>query len=136
MFRRIRKDVSKTRIALLFLAVYAAVTQVLFQTFCPYAVLVGRPCPGCGLTRAGLSLLCGQPLLAARWNAAIFLWVPYLLYLFIFRYVLGKKIPAFYPVTIIVCLGTLLYHGWRLWTGTCISIPCTGLLRLALFRFV
>jgi len=42
------------------LAVYFVGTQWLFGTVCPVLFVVGVPCPGCGLTRAGLLFLGGQ----------------------------------------------------------------------------
>lgn len=47
-----------TRVALVFGALGTAVALEL--PLCPFAITTGKPCPGCGLTRAGLALLFGD----------------------------------------------------------------------------
>lgn len=136
VFLRIRRDLGRTKTALFFLLFYAAVTQILFKTFCPYAILTGRACPACGMSRAGLALLRGQIRIAAGWNAAIFLWIPYLLYLCVLRYVMGRRVPAALPLAIFVCAGTLFWHILRLWAGTVPVVSCTGILHLVRQIFV
>jgi hypothetical protein len=43
---------------------------------CPTAALTGLPCPGCGLTRAALALLGGDPSRAAQLHPLIFVLLP------------------------------------------------------------
>ena len=50
-------DLYHNRIAILCIIIYMSVTQYLFHSVCPIAILFGFPCPACGLTRAGISFL-------------------------------------------------------------------------------
>ena len=45
-------------------------------TLCPFAGLLGVPCPGCGLTRAGLHLLHGEVLAAIQLHPLVLIMVP------------------------------------------------------------
>lgn len=47
---------------------------------CVISKIIGRPCPGCGLTRAGLSILRLDFRTAWSFNPTIFLVVPAMLY--------------------------------------------------------
>ena len=40
-------------------------------TLCPFRRLTGLPCPGCGSTRAVMSLLHGEPAKALAWNPLV-----------------------------------------------------------------
>jgi hypothetical protein len=51
--------------------------------FCPTALLLGVPCPGCGLTRATLALLRGDVQAALAFHPLVFLLAP------LFAYALG-----------------------------------------------
>ena len=48
------------KFALLGLVIYFTVTQLALGQTCPSKVIFGLPCPGCGLTRAGLSFFTGR----------------------------------------------------------------------------
>lgn len=110
---RIRDDIKQNIVALLMIAVYAVVVQALFHKVCPWLILTGIPCPGCGLTRAGLLLLSGHFIKAWQMNPAIYLWAPFLVYLCFYRYILAKKPPFTLPFTIFVGLLTLVIYCWN-----------------------
>lgn len=127
--QRLLGDLHQIRIALLLLVLYATAAQLLFHTICPFAILSGLPCPACGLTRAGILLLTGKPAAAAQTNAMIFLWAPFLLYLCILRYFIGKRAPFSTAFAILICLGTLFYYVLRMSQGNPVPMPNTGILR-------
>jgi hypothetical protein len=105
--RRIAADIRQTYIALLILLLYWGIAQWIFHTMCPWAILTGRSCPACGLTRAGIFLLTAQFAKAWQMNPSIYLWAPYLIYLCLWRYVLGKRAALAMPGAIVVGLGTI-----------------------------
>ena len=73
-------DLYHNRIAILCIIIYMSVTQYLFHSVCPIAILFGFPCPACGLTRAGISFLTAHFSTAFQMNPCIFLLIPYFLY--------------------------------------------------------
>jgi len=45
-------------------------------TICPFALLAGVPCPGCGLGRATIALLAGHPSEAFHFHPLVFVALP------------------------------------------------------------
>lgn len=56
-------------------------------------LITGFPCPGCGGTRAALLILQGRPQEAFRMNPAVFVWIPYVLFLLWQRYLCAPGGP-------------------------------------------
>lgn len=93
---------------------------------CPWHEFLGMECPGCGITRAALSLLHLHPVKAIMFNPLILLVLPYVLYRFfyIITGVLTGKILArnwpswflkFYQylfISGVFILGTIRYINW------------------------
>ena len=117
-FHRLLSDIKQNKTALCCILLYVLVTQLLFHSVCPIAIVFGFPCPACGLTRAGLLLLLGQWSPAFDMNPAIFVLIPYLLYLGFCRYALDQKPPHLTPVSLFVGCVTLGVYFFRLITGT------------------
>lgn len=120
IFYRILQDILQIRLALLVLLIYCLLTQLIFHTVCPWMIVTHMPCPACGLTRAGSSFLLLHFADARLWNPAIYLWIPYLLYLIVFRYVLGKHPKNALLLTAIVSIMTCALFALRIYYG---SIP-------------
>lgn len=127
---RIYSDIYRIRYAIIILVLYFVFTQNIFGTVCPFAILTGIACPACGLTRAAFLVLTGKFIAAAQLNVTIYLWLPFLLYLCTFRYVLNKKSPFAIPLIILVCLATIGYYLWNFTNGTLIEITYPGILPL------
>lgn len=125
---RIFADMKKNRVILCAILFYMALTQFLFHSVCPSAILFGFPCPACGLTRAGLLLLRGDLAGAFEMHPAIFPWAAFLLYLCFFRYVLGKKAP--YETVWVTAIGisVLTVYVVRLISDTLPDVLARGLL--------
>jgi len=111
---RIWKDLVNFRIPILLLVLYGIATLYFFSSVCPFVILTGFPCAGCGLTRAVLSLCTGDFASAMRINLSVVIWVPFLLYIFIRRYIQGKELTHLSAVLVIVCLMTLGYYCYRM----------------------
>jgi hypothetical protein len=77
--RRLSALGSGARAELAMLLVFGLLLLLLLVTglpICPTAGILGVPCPGCGMTRAALSLFSGHPLEALRHNPSVFLVLP------------------------------------------------------------
>lgn len=129
IFSRILADLRACRIALLIIICYLVLTQSIFHTVCPMAILTGIPCPGCGLTRSGLWVLTGH--LAEAWNLnpTIYLWLPLILYGILFRYLLGRKPPYYLLFAALVSGATCIWYVWSALHGYMVPLPYKGILR-------
>lgn len=113
---RIKKDIMDYWVGIVAAVCYYYITKLLFRAFCPMILVSGLPCPGCGMTRAVFLLLTGQ--WERSWNLQPMaaLWVLFVLYCFIRRYVMGKKIAGFYIICITLFVLLFLYYLFRMAT--------------------
>lgn len=107
---RLLEDIWTVRFIILTLVVYGVITESLFHTVCPFRIITGFPCPGCGLTHGCIYILTGRWKLAAEYNLAAFLWIPFILYLLICRYWLDIRAKYWILASIIVCLLTMAVY--------------------------
>lgn len=128
ILQRISADIKTNHIFLLLLAAYAAAAQLLFQTVCPFAILTGRPCPACGMTRACLLLLGGHFSAAAALNPAVFFWAFILVYFCVFRYILDKNAPFSGFFIIFAGSLTIFFYILRITSKTPVPVPQPGIL--------
>lgn len=110
MWKRMGADIRNYGIAILVVLGFYVCMHALFQAFCPMVLLTGFPCPGCGLTRSILFFLTGQ------WERSFYLQplgggvALFLLYCAWFRYVRGKRVPAFMQILVgFVAAAVILY---------------------------
>lgn len=83
--------------------------------FCPFVILFGLPCPGCGLTRAALYLFRGSLKEAFYMNPAIYLWALYLLYIIVVRYVLGKPLKHALFFAAVISILMIIRYFWGMY---------------------
>ena len=86
-----------------------------FWPKCPFYMLTGLECPGCGSQRAIHSLLNGDLLSAMHYNLLLVLAIPYLLLyaVLVIVWKVWNRIPEFSPEFAKLCkrLEMALYHG-------------------------
>lgn len=88
--------------------------QICFHDTCPFRLLFGIPCPGCGLTRGCLAVLTLRFREAMDYNPTSFLWVGLILLWGWQRYVRGRRHFIVMAAAIVVCLLTLIYYVYFL----------------------
>lgn len=111
---RIKRDIRQFWVAGAAFVIYYIIIHAMFDAFCPLLVVTGFPCPGCGLTRAGMYLLRGDIFKAAALNPSIFFVVLFLLYCGYFRYVKGTKVRSFSLVLGVFVGMTLAVYAYRM----------------------
>jgi hypothetical protein len=111
---RIWEDVYSFRIAIIIIMLYIILTKYLFDNICPFVILTGFPCAGCGLTRAVFFLCTGDFFKAIHMNLTVLVWIPFIIWFIIRRYIQGKGLKHLTIVLILICLITLIYYGYRM----------------------
>ena len=125
---RIKDDFLLVKAPLLVLIVYCVLSQLIFHTMCPFVIVLGRPCSGCGLTRAGVLVLQGHFAEATQTHGMIYFWMFLIIYAVLFRYVLGKRPPLIILLLILVSMGTAVYYVYRRRFGMLPEVMYEGLL--------
>ena len=111
---RLKNDVKKAALPAVLLLLVWYVPQIFFHHYCPVVLITGFPCPGCGLTRAFVSLVKLDIAGAADYNPAIFLWVPLIVATIYLRYVRGKSIKVLLLPLIFVYVITIVIYVLRM----------------------
>lgn len=103
------KFIRKNILIILFLAIFLILTYIFKIINCPIKFICGYPCPGCGMTRAGFSILRFDFVAAFKYNPLIFIF-PVILWIVIFneRPIISKiyKSNVFWIVILIVVVIT------------------------------
>ncbi|MDR1018052.1 MAG: DUF2752 domain-containing protein [Lachnospiraceae bacterium] len=91
--------------------------NVFFDTGCLFKALFGIPCPGCGLTRAGMSLFLLDFKGAWEYNPIIYPVIFFIALLIIYRYFLKRKLPLWIGILggVIIAVA-IIYYIYRMKT--------------------
>lgn len=76
--------IKKYYIPILLLIAYALITHFLHICNCPIKLIIGFPCPGCGMTRACISILKLDFISAFNYNPLVFVF-PFIMWIIIFN---------------------------------------------------
>ncbi len=115
VLRRAAADVISIKWAILligvcFLALWAATGSI-----CPMVAFTGFPCPGCGLTRAGLLALSLDFPGAWKMNPFIFPIGALILIWCVYRYIFFRKPPVWFTrCAAAVLTGLMVFYVWRM----------------------
>ena len=107
------------------IAVYMVATHVLFGSVCPLYFVAGLPCPGCGLTRAGLLLLRGNPAESFRMHPLLLPVVAYLAIAAVAYIRNPQKMPRLYLPGILLLAVMVGVYIFRLTTRFPHTAPMT-----------
>ncbi len=99
------------------LLVLFTIMYVTFGTNCISVWLTGMPCPGCGLTRAGLAVLRFDFVEAWEMNPFIYAIGVYVVVVLIYRYLFNKKWKFVNMCGIIIAIAMCIYYIYRMKNG-------------------
>lgn len=116
IWRRIVSDVKQYYIAVLLLLGLNIVVRKIFHAFCPFLIVTGFPCAGCGMTRAVFHILTGNFERGMRLNPAAPLWIGWIVYFGVNRYILGKNSKWVMRLLGAVCVITFAIYLYRMLT--------------------
>lgn len=108
-------DIISLKRALLYLGACFFFLWLLTGSICPMHAVTGIPCPGCGLTRAGLRVLMLDFDGAWRMNPFIFPIGILLLIRGTYRYLLRRKPGKWFSLcTAVILAGLVVFYIWRM----------------------
>ena len=113
IWKRIVADVKSYYIAVLLFIALNIVVRSLFHAFCPFLIVTGFPCAGCGMTRAVLCFLTGQFERGMNLNPAAPFWILWIAVFIINRYVFEKNskwIKLLLGMVVMITLAVYLYR--------------------------
>ena len=89
MGKRLINDLKAFYPAIIAFAIYNIIVRKMFHAYCPFLILTGFPCAGCGMTRAVFYILTGRIRRGMALNPAAPMWIVFLLWFFAERYLRG-----------------------------------------------
>lgn len=113
-FKRITKDIITFRWLILLVAAAFVLFFVLFHKNCIFSLLIGYPCPGCGLTRAFICVITLHFKEAFFYNPSIYLVAVVAFYFFVCRYVLDISPKYLVPMCIAAGIISIIIYIIRM----------------------
>ncbi len=113
IWKRIVADIRSYYIAMLLFIALNIVVRTVFHAFCPFLIVTGFPCAGCGMTRAVFCFLTGQFERGMNLNPAALFWILWIAFFVINRYVFGKNskwIKLLLGMVVVITLVVYLYR--------------------------
>lgn len=114
--RLLVRDIKNIKWAVLILIIYYIFSKKVLNSMCPLVALTGYPCPGCGLTRAGFSVL--RLDFASAWEFHPFIYpIIFLLVFYIVnRYIRQKKNTKIISwLTALVVVLMVVFYIYRMY---------------------
>lgn len=115
VYNRIKKDIVNNRTGILAFAGIFLLFFVLLDEVCITQILFGFPCPGCGLTRAGILLLKFRFAEAWQMHPFIYVWLCFAVYICYKRYIRGTKIKGLIPLFVGITLAMFVFYVYRMY---------------------
>lgn len=112
--KQLKEDISGYYKGILLVFAYIIVADSLLGKMCPMVLFTGLPCPACGLTRAGLDVMCFHFADAWRMNPVIFPIGAFLLYFILCRYVFQRAVTGWKWMLWVILIALLLVYMVRM----------------------
>ncbi len=114
-FRRIMKDIIFFRWLIIVVLAVFVLFFALFHKNCIFSLLIGYPCPGCGLSRAFLCVVTFHFKEAFFYNPSIYLAAVIAIYFCICRYVLDTRPKYLTPMCIAAGVISIIIYIIRMY---------------------
>ena len=113
---RLIADMRTYGIGICGLFAYEWMMRKMFRVVCPFVLVTGFPCAGCGLTRSISYLLQGQFEKSISYHPLGFVWALWSIYAVVWRYLLGRQGKWILRTLVTVCVVTLGVYIYRIVT--------------------
>ena len=121
MGKRLINDLKAFYPAIIAFAIYNIIVRKMFHAYCPFLILTGFPCAGCGMTRAVFYILTGRIRRGMALNPAAPMWIVFLLWFFAERYLRGRTpnyVKAVLAMVTVITFGIYLYRMIHFFPGS------------------
>lgn len=111
--KRIAADLKNYAVAILLILLWNIIIRKIFHAFCPFLIVTGFPCAGCGMTRAVFHILTGSFERGMRLNPAAPFWILWIVFFVVERYIIGRNskwVMRFLGAVCVITLGIYLYR--------------------------
>lgn len=108
------EDIKRMRDAAIVIFIYLIVSRKIFRISCPMVAITGFPCPGCGVTRACVSLVRGEFYKAFCQHAFVYVLIVYAVFFFVWRYLFQKDSKMLVRVGTVVLFLMIAYYIYRM----------------------
>ncbi len=113
-FQNLKLDIKTYYKGAMLVLCYIVVMDFLLGGMCPMLLVTGLPCPGCGMTRAGMYLGIFHFDLAWQMNPMSYPVAIFVVYSVICRYFIGCRVKGFRILIIILSFMMLAVYGYRM----------------------
>jgi|GEM_PF-219348 len=109
------RDVRENKEVILIVALYFFIIGTFFRTSCSLVLTTGYPCPACGMTRAGRSLLAGNFLRAWALHPFIYPVVLLVVVAFVKRYFCKQSLQSLKKWLVILLVFACIFYIYRMY---------------------
>ena len=121
MKQRMINDIKAFYPAVTAFGIYNIIVRNLFHAYCPFLIFTGFPCAGCGMTRAVFYILTGRIRRGMALNPAAPMWILFLIWFFMERYLRGrtpKHVKTVLAAVVLVTVGIYVYRMVNFFPGS------------------
>ena len=109
------QDIRDSKAIIIAIGVYFAIVWTFFHTSCSFVLFTGYPCPACGMTRAGRSLLRGDFLSAWQLHPFIYLVALLAIVAGVKRYIRKQSLQSLKKWAITLILAACIFYVYRMY---------------------